>query len=796
MNIYLGTSLIAASTLGLEILLTRLLSVTTWYHLAFLAISVAMLGMTAGATTVFLRPSWFSEENLSSNIAKACVVYAFASAVSLVMLCLVPMKPPTTAIGVFSMLVTTICSSLPFYCSGVAISAVLTKCPLPIGRLYASDLLGASLGCLAVLAGFEVLDVPSLILLFGAVGVVAGYCFAWHLPKFAQKRASLWILGSFAGLILLNTASPYGIAPLMVKGRLEDVSQYVYEQWNSFSRIVVYEGKMSVPQLWGGSPRRPQRQLTLQHAINIDGEAGTFVTRFSSISDISHLKYDATNIAYYLRPSGGACVIGVGGGRDVQSAILFGHERVLGVEVNPIFIELLRGKFRDFAGLVDDERVELVVDEARSYLARSDENFAVIQMSLTDTWAATGAGAFSLSENGLYTLEAWKLFIRRLNEDGIFTVSRWYNPHNLGETGRAVSLAVAALLESGVSDPSQHLAMFTVGRISTLLLAKAPFTEADRAKLHEVTLKLGYRPVIYPGIVPRTEVLRDIVSVRSREQLSAAVRNASLNYEPPTDDNPYFFNMLRLDQLSAVMKADAGVVQGNLVASVNLLGLILCLMILTVITVVLPLEIKRRSQPEREEKSAVLWPGAAYFSLIGAGFMLVEIALLQRLSVFLGHPVYALGILLFTIIASTGCGSFLSERLPLTDRPWVYAPAIGMAILIVAVPNALPATLTALTAAEMTQKIFAAVGLIFPLGVVMGMFFPTGMRLARLTSAEDTPWFWALNGIFGVLCSAVAVFVSIYFGIAVNFYIAAMCYGTVALCAHRMAQSVPNEAAP
>jgi hypothetical protein len=280
MNIYLGTSLIAGSTLGLEILLTRLLSVTTWYHLAFLAISVAMLGMTAGATTVFLKPSWFSEENLSSSIAKACVVYAFASAVSLVMLCLVPMKPPTTAIGVFSMLVTTICSSLPFYCSGVAISAVLTKCPLPIGRLYASDLLGASLGCLAVLAGVEVLDVPSLILLFGAVGVVAGYCFAWHLPRFAQKRASQWILGSFAGLILLNTASPYGIAPLMIKGRVEDVSQYVYEKWNSFSRVVVYEGRMSFPRLWGGSPKRPHLPPTFQHAVNIDGEAGTFVGRF------------------------------------------------------------------------------------------------------------------------------------------------------------------------------------------------------------------------------------------------------------------------------------------------------------------------------------------------------------------------------------------------------------------------------------------------------------------------------------------------------------------------------------
>src|SRR4029077_14167619 len=149
--------------------------------------------------------------------------------------------------------------------------------------------------------------------------------------------------------------------------------------------------------------------------MDIDGEAGTSIRRSSVPADLSHLAWDVTNVAYHLRASGGACIIGVGGGRDVQSALMFGHELVVGVEVNPIFIDLLRNKFGEFAGVAGDARARLVVDEVRSYLARSTERFAVVQMSLIDTWAATGAGAFSLSENALYTVEAWTTILERLD---------------------------------------------------------------------------------------------------------------------------------------------------------------------------------------------------------------------------------------------------------------------------------------------------------------------------------------------------------------------------------------------
>jgi len=164
------------------------------------------------------------------------------------------------------------------------------------------------------------------------------------------------------------------------------------------------------PQYWGASPLAPKEEKVFQYYMNVDGITGTTLRRFSSMKDIEHLRFDVVNMAYYLRPKGGACIIGVGGGRDIQSALLFGHEKITGIDINPIFINLLKGRFKEFAGLAGRKEVTFVTDEARSFLSRTEERYSVIQMSLIDTWAATGAGAFSLSENALYTTEAWEVF--------------------------------------------------------------------------------------------------------------------------------------------------------------------------------------------------------------------------------------------------------------------------------------------------------------------------------------------------------------------------------------------------
>jgi len=641
-----------------------------------------------------------------------------------------------------------------------------------MGRLYASDLLGASLGCLFVLFGLKVLDAPSLILFCSATSALGGLCFSRKDSLLRYRRVFLGLMLVFGLSSVANSISAKGIRPVIVKGwAVEPSVHYMREQWNSFSRVAVYGKSHGPPQYWGASPLAPRDSIE-QYRMNIDGEAGSVVRRFKSVEDIEHLRYDVTNIGYHLGRKGRACVIGVGGGRDVQSALLFGHEHVTGVEINPIFVDLLQGEFKDFAGIAGRPDVTLVKAEARSYLTHTPENYNIIQMSLIDTWAATGAGAFSLSENSLYTVEAWKVFLSRLTEDGIFAVSRWHNQERIGETGRVVSLAVGTLLQRGVQDPAKHLALITSGHISTLLVSRRPLTEHDIQQISDVCEKYQFQAAALPGHLPAAPMLHDILSARTYAELMLVTGRAEFNYSPPTDESPYFFNMLRLRNILSALGQTRGVIRGNLTATLTLGGLLLSLMLLAIVTIVLPLMIRSCGSAS----SHTLWQGAVYFSLIGAAFMLTEIALIQRLTTLLSHPVHALGVLLFTIIASAGVGSLLSDRLPLDRRPWLYIYPLMTVMAILGVRFLLSAVLRYMVAEDLSLRVCAAVAIIFPLGCLMGMFFPVGMRLAKSACPSDTPWYWALNGIFGVLCSALAVLISIYVGISTNFYIATACY--------------------
>ncbi len=779
MNVYLGTFLIAFSTLALEITLSRILSVSTWYHLAFFAISTAMLGMTAGATTVYLKREWIERRNLNDTVAAACLGYAIVLPITLVLICLIPIRMEPTIMPAVSMLAITALCTAPFYFSGLALSIILTKYDLPIGRLYAVDLIGAALGCLFVLGGLELFSGPTLILLCALIGATAAFIFAWGSRTFGLRRMLAGVSLVLLGLVVLNSTTSVGIYQFATKGNVVSVQQLLLERWNSFSRVLVYNQLEGEPPYWGPSPVMPKGEKTTLFPMNIDGDAFTAVRKFNSAADIENLRYDVTNAAYFLRPSGGACIIGVGGGRDLQSALLFGHERVVGIDVNPVFIDLQRNEFRTFAGLADNPRVQLVADEARSYLTHNDEKFSILQMSMIDTWASTGAGAFSLSENGLYTVEAWSVFYDRLREDGIFTVSRWYNPEIPGEAGRMLSLAVASLLRKGVADPSKQIALVTVGRVSTLLLAKRPFTDQEVEQIKQVAAEKQYDVMAAPGMTSPDPVLRGIVAARSDADLYASIRDAAFNYEPSTDESPYFFNMLRLSHLGLAFRSQQGVLAGNLLATLTLAGLIACLGILSLITIIVPLRFGDEVQEVTARHARAHRLGAIYFCLIGAGFMFAEIAIIQKLSVFLGHPVYAMGILLFTVIASTGIGSFLSDKVPVSRRSIILAVPLMTAALILAQKWILSELVTRMIAEPIFTKAVMCVVAIFPLGILLGFFFPTGMKIFKPLVSGDTPWFWALNGIFGVLSSALAVFISIYFGISVNFYVAAICYALI-----------------
>ena len=305
--------------------------------------------------------------------------------------------------------------------------------------------------------------------------------------------------------------------------------------------------------------------------------------------------------------------------------------------------------------------MELIHDEARSYLTRTDARFDVLQMSLIDTWAATGAGAFTLSENGLYTVEGWRVFLRVLKPGGIFSCSRWHNGQD-PEMGRLVSLATASLLAEGVDDVSRRIVMARRGRIATLMISRDPFTEERLAAVRRVARRFGFRLEILPGTRPRSELFAKILSTRDPEALRELDLKGYFDLSPPTDERPYFFNMLKPRALVRPLPPElAGyVVNGNVRAARTLLVLLAVSTVLVAVVILGPLA--RAGLPHMDGRS--FGHGLAYFSAIGAGFMLIQIPLMQRFSVYLGHPTYAVAVILFSMILATGVGSYLSGSDP------------------------------------------------------------------------------------------------------------------------------------
>jgi hypothetical protein len=799
---YLGVFLVTASTLILQVVQTRILSVVTWYYLAFFVISMAMFGLTAGAVWVYLQRGRFTALTLSHDLAVYSVVYSIVTSGALVIQLIVP---PMFAVALTSVLTWTLLAvamAAPFFCSGVVVSLALTRSPYPVGRVYGVDLAGAAFGCLASLALISVTDGPSVVLWAAAMGAAASYAFSCSGagPSPARRPGALierrgLILAATCVAAVANGSTDVGLVPLYVKGHFEG-GPPLFRKWNSFSRVVMSDTFVDTPQLWGASSTFPRDRWRIpQRHLNIDGEAGTSAYELrGDVTKAGFLRYDVTNVAYHLPGHRTAAIIGVGGGRDMIAARLFGIPDVTGIEINPTFVRLLKDdpRFSDFVGMNAMGGMTFVIDEARSWFARSDRRFDVIQMSLIDTWAATGAGAFTLSENSLYTVEAWQIFMRHLTPQGVFTVSRWFESDRPFETSRMISLAMATLFALGAPEPRRHLVVATSERIATLILSPRPFSAEDLATLDDAARTLAFRLLAAPHVEPGFPSLGAILGSTSLPELVETTSASELDETPATDERPFFFNQLPLrDPLRTIQIGLLGrhgpVVQGNLRATATLVVLFLISLGLVVAAIVWPL------RPALADVGrGLVVAGTAYFLLIGVGFMSVEIGLLQRMSVFLGHPTYSLSIVLFSLILATGAGSLVSDAIPL-DRRWaLVAWPLVTAAYFWAVLAFLPSITARYAGEPLLLRATIAVLIIGPGGMLLGWGFPTGMRLVERVDRTPTPWFWGVNGAAGVLASSLAVACSIALGISTTIAIGTACYLLLvpaALAMHRSAVS-------
>ncbi len=763
---YFAIFVLASATLSYQILITRFFSVVLYYHFAFFAITLAMLGLTRGAMEVYNKPARYAPERVGVEFARHASWFAVTGVGAMIAFLCAPLVVPEAYVSI-ALAIAAAGFVMPFTEGGVCITLLLTRLPYRGGWLYAADLSGAALGCMGVIFALLVVDPVSATLWIGAFAAGAG----WLVVRGGDDARTVRLSGAVALALALAAAAHTGLAAsgrdhlgvFWAKGIAQTGT--LFERWNTYSRVRVTAGGDTVPFGWGFA-HAPRTKID-QDFLDIDAGAGTVITRQDGdIGKLSYLQDDVINAAYLVQHPDDVAVVGVGGGRDILSGLYFGAKTIRGIEINPAIFEVLTDKFADYSGHLDRRPgVSLVNAEARSYINHSPDRYDLVQISLIDTWAATAAGGLTLTENRLYTVEAWEDFYRALKPGGMLSVSRWYAPQDhRGEFYRLVAIAASALQHEGVAPDElpRHIVALNVGNIVTVITRPDAFTDAQWQGARERLTAQGFTIMLGPDIA-FDAVTSTLLSGKADAAFFASLPE---NIAPSTDDNPFFFYTARFGSLASFYSS----ISMNNNAAITMTRLLIVVALAAcVYYVVIPFVRLTRRIP-----AATLAPPVAYFSAIGLGFMLIEISQMQRLMVFLGHPVYALGVVLFTILLFSGLGSAtVGANAP---RPGaLVARVVALLTTVVAAGLLTPAAATWARTEPTDMRILISVLLLAPPAFCMGMMFPLGLSLWR-RHTELLPFFWSANGITSMAASVLGMALSIEFGIARTYALGACCY--------------------
>jgi len=763
----LGLALLSAAALAFEITLTRLFSVTQWYHFAFLAVSVALLGYGASGTALSLRPRW---ARLPANRRASALSILFAGGVIGAYLSLnyLPFDSYRIAwerIQLLYLVLYYLALAVPFFCAGLVTGLLLTAHPRHASRLYGANLLGSALGGLLPALTLPLVG-EGAVLAIAALGLLAAFIFRSPTSRIATK---LLLLAACCLLLFLSAClppplhlrlSPYKALSQVL--RFPD-ARLVWQRWNAFSRVdrVVSSAIRSAP----GLSLSYSGRLPAEDGLFVDGDDLSPVIKETNEQDLTDFTgFLPVALPYQLRPGGRALLLEPGGGLDVQVALSQGASAIVAVESNRLLVEAAGGVYHN-------PRVQVIEEEGRSFARRSDETFDLVHLALTDGYRPVTSGAYSLGERYDLTVEAFQDYLARLKPDGLLVVERWLQLPPSEEL-RAGAVAAEALRRRGVANPAAQLVVLRDWQVALLLVKNGVWTADELAAIRRFCQARSLDLVALPGLAEaeanRYNVLEEPVYYRAFRQLladpEALYAATSCDIRPPTDDRPFFFHFFRWRQTRAVLQQLGKSWQpwggsGYLV----LVALLAVALFTSTLLILLPLRFKTGKDGPR---GRVL----ACFGLLGLGFLFVEMPLMQRFILFLGQPLYAFTTVLAALLLFSGLGSLAAPRLP-GRRTW---PLLAAAILLY--PLALPLLFRALLGASLAVRLLATGFSLAPLGLLLGTPFPGGLAWLRERAPELVPWAWAVNGCASVLASILATMIALSAGFSAVLIAAALAY--------------------
>jgi hypothetical protein len=768
-----GLSLLVLSAAGLtfQINLTRLFSVSQFYHFAFMIVSIALLGY--GSSGAFL--SIFPRLRQRSPLASQSIL-SLATGLSIIGAYLLINHLPFDSFSiawetrqVYILILHYAALALPFFISGLVFGLLLSAYPHQSGVVYAVNLLGAALGCLLALLAPPVLGGEGTVVLSGAMAGIAALTAAPVRSRQGWGQTGLLLAVSL--VFLLAAAGDLGLR-LSGRGGLPGLelhlspykslsyalqipgAELVNQRWNSFSRVDVVRspGIHSFP----GLSYRYMQPLPSQGGLTVDGDDLTPLLQPSQ--DLQFTSYLPGSVAYQLRPQAQVLLLEPRAGLDILTALAQGSSRITAVEQNRLIVTAA-------AELYQDERIRLEIDSTRSFLRRSAERFDVIVFSLVSTYHPVQSGAYSLVEDYRYTVEAFHDALDRLEDGGVLVVTRWLQTPP-SESLRTFGIAVEAVERTG-GDPKAQIVALRGYNTATLLVNQRPYTSEELQVIKEFAAGRAFDLIYAPGltaeesnqynILPEPVYFQAFTDLLEAQPRSDFYTRYPFNVAPPTDDYPFFGHFFKwsqaghvLTELGRTWQPFGGAGYFVIVALLILASLMAAVMIL------LPAALSSRGLGSARPALVYL----SYFGLIGLAFMQVEIPLIQRFILFLGHPAYSLTTVLFTLLFFSALGSRFSSRLPLRRSigllvvlllasPWLLSGVFGLAL---GLPLALRFAITVL--------------LLAPFSFLMGVPFPNGIRwmLAADNDPAHIPWIWAVNGAASVVSSVLAALLALTFG--------------------------------
>ena len=757
------------ATLLLELSLTRIFSVVFYYHFAFLAISIALFGMAVGGILSYVVGAGASP--LFLRLGRLSAANGF-----LVLLALGVILAQKNHLSNWNLALVYFTSGLPFVVSGIIVALAISETMERIDRMYLCDLMGAAAGCLLLIPLLNQLGGPGTVIAAALVFAVAAAIWSSLAGSVKGRAGSVALAFALVALLIYNQKHPIDLH----HAKLQRLTNELFSKWNSFSRVsVVHQAAED------------------RNTIYIDADAATLIASvdFNALTprDRRELFTEAAALPYTLRPGARTLIIGPGGGMDVARALASGSHDVTAVEINPIIARtIMQERFRKLSlDLYLRPDVHVFVEDGRSFVRRSSLKYQVVQLTFVDTWASTAAGAFALSENYLYTTDAVRDYLTHLTSDGVVAISRWgMEPPR--ESLRLVSLAIEALRSLGDTTPWRHVMVGREGSArgwgarDTVLISREPFSQEDIDRAGAMFAAHGIEALYQPGSSVRN-AFHDLLLSPNPDEYE---RNYAFDITPVSDNRPFFFYTAQARDLGAFLRdtspntADYKVNEAGLLLF-RLMGvsLLATALILALPPLVLGVRLPRQ-------------PGVAgslpYFLFVGAGYVLIEVGLIQKFVLFLGHPSYALTVVIFSLLAASGLGSAASRSMVGKDKGRLIKVLGTVALLAAVLALVLSRLLSALVWLPLPLKMGLTIALIAPLGFVMGMPFPVALRRLEDWHPQAVRWAWSLNAAASVLGSVGAVVCSIYLGLVQTLIIGDLFY--VAALA-TMARGRPNAVA-